>query len=636
MIRFENSNYLLYKIFSFYFLAGFNFFLTGFRKVIILYFEKYNFFNYLFCLNYIFGYGFFAFLFCHFVFLRKDNFSYTILLFLNSIVFEFWLSYFGFLSGFSVFLISYFNSYFFLISIFLTLFVLFFSLYIFYSNYTEKKNENFCELNLKKSIKKDIEIKQEEFNDKKISILPSIDLLSIGKKIELFIDCDKQKSLLIEVLGDFHISVEVKSVFVGPVVTLYSIELAAGIKASRVISLSDDVARLMYAYSVRISTVPGQNLLGIEVANPKRQMVYFKEGMMSNVYNNFIGNLPLYLGCNIYGEHEVFDLATMPHLLVAGTTGSGKSVAIHTMLLSLFYKKSFEDVKLILIDPKKLEMTPYEDIPHLLLPIVTEAKTAIQAVKWAVEEMERRYYAMSQIGVRNIGSYNQKIKSFKNSKCNGQEYKKLSYIVVVVDEMADLMLVVGKEFEVYIQRLAQMGRAAGIHMIIATQRPSVDVITGTIKANFPTRISFKLSSKIDSRTILGDMSGAEQLLGAGDMLYLGNSGKISRIHGSFVSEEDVFNVVEFLKRQGEPQYIDLSFDSIEKEMEGDLFVDVTNDPYYDEVVKLIKSEKKVSTSFLQRCFPIGYNRAAKLIERMEKEGVISKGDKFGRNREILV
>lgn len=454
--------------------------------------------------------------------------------------------------------------------------------------------------------------------------LPPINILTIGQKANISINLEAQKKILMQTLKDFGIDAKIIDAHIGPVVTLYSVELAAGIKSVRLINLDDDIARSMQAFSARIATIPGKNLIGIEIANQTRQTVYFKEGMQTDQYKHFQGALPLYLGANIYGEHEIFDLAAMPHLLVAGTTGSGKSVGIHTMILSMLFKLLPSELKLILIDPKKLELTPYEDIPHLLLPVVTEPKMAISALKWAVKEMEDRYKKMSKIGVRNITGYNTKIDELKLEE-------KMPFIVVIIDEMADLMLVAGKEIEICVQRLAQMGRAAGIHMIMATQRPSVDIITGTIKANFPTRISFKLASKIDSRTILGDMSGAEQLLGAGDMLYLATNGKLHRIHGSFVSENDVLSVVNFWKQSSAPEYIEIEND--DNNISGNF--DSSNEQYYQEAIELIRSTKKVSTSFLQRNFPIGYNRAAKIIEQMEKDGIISKGDKFGRNREIL-
>lgn len=460
----------------------------------------------------------------------------------------------------------------------------------------------------------------------KESLLPPISLLTIGQKVSISINVDMQKKVLMQTLKDFGIDAKIVDTTVGPVVTLYSVELAAGVKSVRLINLADDIARSMQTFSARIATIPGRNLIGIEIANEKRQTVYFKEGLQTDVYRHFEGNLPLYLGSNIYGEHEIFDLAAMPHLLVAGTTGSGKSVGIHTMLLSLLYKRLPSELKLILVDPKTLELMPYKDIPHLLLPVVTEPKQAVLALKWAVKEMEDRYKNMSRLGVRNILTYNAKI-----DQTTPDSEDKLPFIVVVIDEMADLMLVAGKEIEVCVQRLAQMGRAAGIHIITATQRPSVDVITGTIKANFPTRISFKLSSKIDSRTILGDLSGAEQLLGSGDMLYLATNGKLHRIHGSFVSEADVAAVTDFWRAQGKPSYIELRADETE---EGGIYAS-SDEPYYQEAVALIRSTKKVSTSFLQRNFPIGYNRAAKIIEQMEKEGIISEGDSAGRNRRLL-
>lgn len=475
-----------------------------------------------------------------------------------------------------------------------------------------------------KAKKQKISIQEQPDIAKKSSSLPPISLLNIGPKESIAVNIDAQKKNLMQTLQDFGIQAKIVDAFTGPVVTLYSVELAAGIKSVRLINLDDDIARSMQAFSTRISTIPGKNLMGIEIANKKRQTVYFKEGLQTDTYKNFQGNLPLYLGANIYGEHEVYDLSAMPHLLVAGTTGSGKSVGIHTMLLSMLYKLQPDQMKMILIDPKKLELTPYEEIPHLLLPVVTEAKEAVSALKWAVKEMENRYKNMSKQGVRNITSY--------NAKANSNDEDEMPFIVVVIDEMADLMLIAGKELEICIQRLAQMGRAAGIHMIMATQRPSVDVITGTIKANFPTRISFKLASKIDSRTILGDMSGAEQLLGQGDMLFLATNGKLMRVHGSFVSEEDVLSVVEFWKQQGKPNYIELQLEGEGGTGRG---LDPNEEPYYQEAIALIQSTKKVSTSFLQRNFPIGYNRAAKIIEQMEKDGIISAGDKFGRNREIL-
>ncbi|WP_342261855.1 DNA translocase FtsK [Alphaproteobacteria bacterium endosymbiont of Tiliacea citrago] len=622
----KKKNWFFFNVFFLALLTFINFILT---------YEKFGVFEFFFSqkvlnstiidkINYYYG---FSFLPCIIIslysFFQEEMHFYLYFSFMFS--FDFFLSLFSYGGGFSTLIYLKFG---FLLTLicFIVLFVFSWLLCLYLILEFRKKE--------RLQTKKVSEIK-EKFDKKKQIHLPGVNLLSVGKKLDIKIDVEDQKALLIKTLQEFKIEAKIVDVFIGPVVSLYSIELAPGIKAIRVISLSSDIARSMESFSVRIAAIPGKNLLGVEISNPKRQLVYFKEGMQSEKYINFEGNLPLYLGCNIYGEHEVFDLSKMPHLLIAGTTGSGKSVGIHTVLLSLMFQKTYEEVKFILIDPKKLELTPYEEIPYLLLPVVTEAKDAIKAVKWAVNEMESRYKAMSKIGVRNIISYNQKVKEFKSEE-KEEAFEEFNYIVIIIDEMADLMLLAGKEFELYVQRLAQMGRAAGVHMIIATQRPSVDVITGTIKANFPTRISFKLSTKVDSRTILGDMSGAEQLLGAGDMLYLGNDGKLTRIHGSYVSEEDVLLVVDFLKAQASPKYIDLTFaeedyiDSPNISIEGG-----EDDPLYEEAVSLIKAEKKVSTSFLQRCFPIGYNRAAKLIEKMEKEGVITKGDRFGRNREIL-
>lgn len=465
---------------------------------------------------------------------------------------------------------------------------------------------------------------QTTFSEKNV-FLPPFDLISIGKKQAINIDINSQKSSLMKVLKDFGIDAKIIDIQVGPVVTLYSVELAPGIKSARLINLSSDIARSMQVLSARIATIPGKNLLGIELANPQRQTVYFRESIESKKYKDCEANLPIALGSDIAGEPVVVDLSTMPHLLVAGTTGSGKSVAVHSMLLSLLFKLRPEECRIILIDPKMLELAPYEGIPHLLLPVVTESKEAVNALKWVVKEMESRYKKMAKLGVRNLTTYNAKIAQ------NNESDSKMPFIVIVIDEMADLMLVAGREIEFCVQRLAQMARASGIHLIMATQRPSVDVITGTIKANFPTRISFKLASKIDSRTILGDSGGAEQLLGQGDMLYLATNSKLTRTHGGFVSENDMQNVVDFWKKQGEPEYIEIP----SEDSPGDLDIDDENEPYYKEAVELVRSTQKVSTSYLQRHFPIGYNRAAKIIEKMESDGIISAGDKFGRNREIL-
>lgn len=557
--------------------------------------------------NYFFGYAFIPYLFLNTYFLMKEEYKKSLLSFFLMLGCDLFFTYFEKSGAFGIVI-----KYKFLNNFAPILGILTNALSLFLIYYKKKEKE--------------IKFVQKKINEV-LHILPPLSILTIGEKIKLKTNFEEQQESLKKVLKDFGIDAKIIEIIPGPVVTLYSIELAPGIKSSRVINLSDDIARSMETFSTRISTIPGKNLLGIEISNEKRQIVYFKEGLITPKYQNFAGNLPLYLGCNIYGEHEVFDLSTMPHLLVAGTTGSGKSVGIHTMLLSLLFKKRFDELKLILIDPKQLELTPYQQIPHLILPVVTQAKQAIQAVKWAVKEMDARFKNMSSMGVRHITTFNEKVEKTKESE-------KYPFIVIVIDEMADLMLVAGKEFELYVQRLAQMGRAAGIHIIMATQRPSVNVITGTIKANFPTRISFRLSSKIDSRTILGDVSGAEQLLGSGDMLYLGNNGQIKRVHGSFVSEADVLETVNFWKEQAKPEYIVLKEED-DEEPGFERQDDGIEDEYYNQAVELIKLEKKVSTSFLQRNFPIGYNRAAKIIEKMEKEGIISKGDKFGRNREIF-
>jgi len=458
------------------------------------------------------------------------------------------------------------------------------------------------------------------------------------------------------VLGDFGVEGNIVNASPGPVVTLFELEPAPGTKSARVIALSDDIARQMSALSVRVATVPGRNVLGLELPNQKRETVFLRELIEHPTYAKTQAKLALMLGKDIGGEPIVADLARMPHLLVAGTTGSGKSVAINTMILSLLYRLSPEQVRFIMVDPKMLELSIYEGIPHLLAPVVTEPKKAVVALKWAVREMEDRYRAMSKLGVRNVDNYNERIKEARGrnevltrriqtgfdadtGKPVFEEQPidliELPSIVVIVDEMADLMLVAGKEVEASIQRLAQMARAAGIHLIMATQRPSVDVITGTIKANFPTRISFQVTSKIDSRTILGEQ-GAEQLLGQGDMLYMAGGGRITRVHGPFVSDNEVESIVKHLKLQGEPSYVDaVTVDEAEGgsvefgEGEG------SGDELYDKAVALILRDKKASTSYVQRCLQIGYNRAARLIDRMEAEGIISAPNHVGK-REVLV
>jgi S-DNA-T family DNA segregation ATPase FtsK/SpoIIIE len=462
--------------------------------------------------------------------------------------------------------------------------------------------------------------------------------------------------LLESVLDDFGVNGQIVKVRPGPVVTLYELEPAPGTKTSRVISLADDIARSMSALSVRIATVPGRSVIGIELPNSKRETVFLRELLASEAFERAPARLTLVLGKDISGQPIMVDLARMPHLLIAGTTGSGKSVAINTMILSLLYRLRPEECRLIMIDPKMLELSVYDGIPHLLAPVVTEPGKAVVALKWAVREMEDRYRAMSQLGVRNITGYNQRLaearqkgESLSRTVQTGfdpdtgkpvyeeqdLDLQPLPFIVVVVDEMADLMLVAGKDIEAAVQRLAQMARAAGIHVIMATQRPSVDVITGTIKANFPSRISFQVSSKIDSRTILGEQ-GAEQLLGQGDMLYMAAGGRITRVHGPFVSDQEVEMVVEHLRQQGEPHYEESVTE--EEAVAGE---DMTGgrgdsgDGLYDQAVALVAREGKASTSFIQRHLQIGYNRAARIIEKMETEGVVSRANHVGK-REVLV
>lgn len=476
----------------------------------------------------------------------------------------------------------------------------------------------------------------------------------------------RNAELLQSVLADFNVKGEIVSIHPGPVVTLYEFEPAPGTKSSRVISLSDDIARSMSAISVRCAVVPGRNVIGIELPNKHRQTVYMKEMILSRLYDKTSARLPLILGKDIGGQPVLADLAKMPHLLVAGTTGSGKSVAVNTMIMSLLYRLSPEQCRFIMIDPKMLELSVYDDIPHLLSPVVTDPGKAIVALKWAVHEMEERYRNMSKLGVRNIEGYNQRMReALKNGEQilnkvqtgfdpetgkptfedREMELAELPYIVIIVDEFADLMLVAGKDVENAIQRLAQMARAAGLHLIMATQRPSVDVITGVVKANFPTRISFQVTSKIDSRTILGD-SGAEQLLGMGDMLYMAPGGRITRVHGPFASDDDVEKTSDFLRAQAQPAYIsdvtseDADFGADSAVMnamfggggssDGDKV-----DELYDQAVAIITKEGKVSTSFVQRHLQIGYNRAARIIEEMERQGVISQASATGK-RQILV
>jgi S-DNA-T family DNA segregation ATPase FtsK/SpoIIIE len=471
---------------------------------------------------------------------------------------------------------------------------------------------------------------------------------------------EQNARMLENVLADFGVRGEIINVRPGPVVTLYELEPAAGVKSSRVIGLSDDIARSMSAVAARVAVVPGRNVIGIELPNQDREMVVLRELLGAEEYENSGGDLTLALGKSIGGEPIFADLARMPHLLIAGTTGSGKSVGINTMILSLLYRLSPEQCKLILIDPKMLELSVYEGIPHLLAPVVTDPKKAVVALKWTVREMEERYRKMSKVGVRNIEGYNTRV---AEAEANGEtltrtvhtgydeesgeavyeteelEYGPMPFIVVVIDEVADLMMVAGKDIEGMVQRLAQMARAAGIHLVMATQRPSVDVITGTIKANFPTRISFQVTSKIDSRTILGEQ-GAEQLLGQGDMLHMAGGGRLRRVHGAFVSDDEVEKIVSFLKKQGAPDYVqevtelrdeeDGAFDPFE--LGGNTS---SGDALYDRAVAVVVRDRKASTSYVQRRLQIGYNRAATLIERMEEEGVISSANHAGK-RDILV
>ncbi|MGB6464700.1 MAG: DNA translocase FtsK, partial [Xanthobacteraceae bacterium] len=463
------------------------------------------------------------------------------------------------------------------------------------------------------------------------------------------------------VLGDFGVRGEIINARPGPVVTLYELEPAPGIKSSRVISLADDIARSMSALSARVAVVSGRNAIGIELPNPTREKVYLREMLASDDYAESAARLPLCLGKAIGGEPVLVDLARMPHLLLAGTTGSGKSVAINTMILSLLYRLQPEQCRLIMVDPKMLELSVYDGIPHLLTPVVTDPKKAVVALKWAVREMEERYKKMSKLGVRNIDGYNARVaeankKGEKLSRTVHTGYNRetgqaiyeneeldlepLPYIVVIVDEMADLMMVAGKDIEGAVQRLAQMARAAGLHVILATQRPSVDVITGTIKANFPTRISFQVTSKIDSRTILGEQ-GAEQLLGQGDMLYMAGGGRISRVHGPFVSDEEVEKVVRHLKSQGQPEYLEAVTAEEPQDEDGNPIFDSTamggaeGGDLYQQAVAIVTRDRKASTSYIQRRLQIGYNRAASLMERMEQEGVVGQPNHAGK-REILV
>ena len=497
-----------------------------------------------------------------------------------------------------------------------------------YTNKNELIKEYIPQEEIKNLIQEDLPfVKAEKIqsSDKTKFKLPSIDLLKIPSKKEkanLNKYDNSNPDFLEKILLDFGVSGNIKKISHGPVVTLNEFEPAAGVKVSKIINLSDDIARNTSSESARIATIPGSNTIGIELPNESRENVYLSEILNHPDFKKRENRLPIALGKNISGEPLIRDLTSMPHLLIAGTTGSGKSVCINTIILSLLYRHTPDKCKFILIDPKMLELSTYEGVPHLLCPVITEAKKAASILGWVVKEMESRYRLMTKEGVRNIDTYNSKHKL------------PMPYIVVVVDEMSDLMLVAGKEIENYIQKLSQMARAAGIHIIMATQRPSVDVITGTIKANFPTRISFQVTSKIDSRTILGEQ-GAEQLLGKGDMLYMSSANKIIRIHAPFVSDTEIEKVNIFLRSQEEPDYIDEILNFVdEKEINESSNKQGEKDELYQVALELIKSEGKASTSFLQRKLQIGYNRAARIIDMMEADGIVSKANHVGK-RDVL-
>ncbi len=490
--------------------------------------------------------------------------------------------------------------------------------------------------------------------------LPRLDLLTKPAVRNDAVDeaaLRQNAELLQGVLSDFGVKGEIVQVRPGPVVTLYEFEPAPGVKSSRVINLADDIARSMSTTAARVAVVPGRNAIGIELPNAQRETVFLRALLNAKAFEDHKAELPLALGETIGGEPFVADLARMPHLLIAGTTGSGKSVGINAMILSLLYRLPPEECRMIMIDPKMLELSVYDGIPHLLTPVVTEPKKAVVALKWAVREMESRYLRMSKIGVRNVSGFNERVTEAQAKgetlsrtvqtgydKETGEpvfetetiEAEKMPYIVVVIDEMADLMMVAGKEIEAAVQRLAQMARAAGIHLVTATQRPSVDVITGTIKANFPTRISYSVTSKIDSRTILGEQ-GAEQLLGMGDLLYMASGGRLRRLHGPFVSDREVEDVASFLKKQGAPEYLEAVTAGGEDDQDGipGMEEEGSGDALFDQAVALVARDRKASTSYIQRRLSIGYNRAATLIERLEEEGMIGPADHAGR-REIFL
>ena len=495
-----------------------------------------------------------------------------------------------------------------------------------YTNKNEIIKEYIPQEQIKNLIQEDLPfIKAENKNDNKIKFkLPNLELLTMPDKKD---KTNKSKNetqdpeFLEKILLDFGVNGNIKKVSYGPVVTLNEFEPAAGVKVSKIINLSDDIARNTSSESARIATIPGSNTIGIELPNNSRENVFLSEILNHSDFKKKEVKLPIALGKSISGNPIIGDLSSMPHLLIAGTTGSGKSVCINTIILSLLYRHTPDKCKFILIDPKMLELSTYEGIPHLLCPVITEAKKAASVLGWVVKEMESRYRLMTKEGVRNIDGYNTKHKL------------PMPYIVVVVDEMSDLMLVAGKEIENYIQKLSQMARAAGIHIIMATQRPSVDVITGTIKANFPTRISFQVTSKIDSRTILGEQ-GAEQLLGKGDMLYMSSANKIVRIHAPFVSDNEIEKINNFLRSQAEPDYVDEILNFADEKEIGDNQSQGEKDELYEQALDIIRSEGKASTSFLQRKLQIGYNRAARIIDMMEADGIVSKANHVGK-RDVL-
>jgi DNA segregation ATPase FtsK/SpoIIIE, S-DNA-T family len=514
--------------------------------------------------------------------------------------------------------------------------------------------ENKIQVIKKESVARNISGAEQE-----AAILPSVDLLDEANdqhiKLQSSSELEEKARELLVVLGDFGVKGKVVEIRQGPVVTMYEFEPAAGTKSSRVIGLSDDIARSLSAHSTRIAVIPGRNALGIELPNEQRMFFRLKELVETEEFQDQNTLLPIILGKDLGGRPLIADLAKMPHLLVAGTTGSGKSVAINAMIMSLLYRYTPAECRMIMIDPKMLELSSYDNIPHLMTPVVTEPGKAVVALKWAVKEMENRYRLMSHLGVRSIANFNTKIlEAIKDGKVlerrvqtgfdpeTGKpvfesvpiDMQKMPFIVVIVDEMADLMLVAGKDIETSIQRLAQMARAAGIHIIMATQRPSVDVITGVIKANFPSRISFKVTSKIDSRTILGEQ-GSEQLLGMGDMLYMGNSARILRVHGPFVDDKEVERVTSFLRTTGVPEYVSAVTESDEDFSADELDESDNNDNIYKQALNIVRNERKTSISYIQRSLRIGYNRAANIIEEMEKNGILSAPNHSGK-REVLL